>query len=242
MNPRACWCLVLMWLLPTAELTGAVPPLLAQALEQWKAGHGDIACTQHTRVLDDRGRVKTSRVERYDPSLPDAQRWRLLEIDGKPPTEQQRKEWETRKNRKPRKKGGAEPEQYLEFEHAVAVEMTDRIARYEVNLRPETARLINVEKLSILITVDRETGALLHISAMLREPIRVLLGLAKITDVDLNVSFEAADADGPPAANEVQIGSSARVRLSKFGDPTEYRWSDFKRVTAYAEGRTKPRP
>ena len=57
------------------------PPLLAKAIAQWVAGQEDLAFTQQTRFFFNDGRVKEERVERYDPALPDSQRWRLIEVD-----------------------------------------------------------------------------------------------------------------------------------------------------------------
>ena len=216
-----------------AGLRAATPPLLAKAFAQWATGQEDLAFTQQTRILFDDGKLKAQRVERYDPSLPDSRRWRLIEVNGQPATEAQRQKWETWKNGKPRKKVSKSLAEYLDFEHAIPMNETPKNAHFEVGLRPEVARLIAVEKVSVVITVDKESGTIAHIAANLREPIRVLLGLAKITDLDLDVRIEPADGDPGFKSGEVQTGSTARVLMSKFGDPTEYRWSDFKRVPTY---------
>ena len=97
----------------------------------------------------------------------------------------------------------------------------------------EVARLLAVEKISIIITVDKETGRIAHIAATLRQPIRVLLGLARITDLDLDVGVEPADEDPARPPGEIIAGSKAHVALSKLGSPLDYHWSDFKRVTSY---------
>jgi len=54
---------------------------------------GDLGIAERT--------VKAERAERYDPSLPDSMRWRLMEVDGQPATLEQREKWESRKNGKP---------------------------------------------------------------------------------------------------------------------------------------------
>ena len=56
------------------------PPLLAEAIQRWTAGKGDWAFTQETRTFLADGQVKEERIECYDPSLPDLQRWRLIEV------------------------------------------------------------------------------------------------------------------------------------------------------------------
>ncbi len=214
-------------------LRAGAPPLLAKAFEQWVAGREDLAFTQQTRFFLDDGNVKKERVERYDPSLPDSQRWRLIEVDGQPATDEQRTKWESSKNRKPRKKVVKSPTEYLDLDNARLVESTTKSARFEIGLRPEAMRLLAVEEIVVAITVDKESGSVVRISATLRQPISVLLGLARITDLDIDVRLEPVDKDSAQKTGEVQIGSTARVTMSKLGSPMEYNWSDFRRVTSF---------
>ena len=209
------------------------PPLLAKAVEQWAAGREDLAFTQQTRFFLDDGNVREQRVERYDPSLPDSRRWRLIEVDGRAATVEQRVKWETRKNGKPRKKVVKAPSEYLDLEHATLMDNAPKSARFEIGLRPQAARLLAVEKVAVVITVDKESGRISAIAATLRQPISVLLGLARITDLDIDVHIEPVDEDSAQVAGEVQSGSTARVAISRLGFPMEYNWSDFKRVTSF---------
>ncbi len=215
------------------ELRAATPPLLATAFEQWATGREDLAFTQQTRFFFDDGKVKEERIERYDPSLPDRKRWRLVEVGGRPASAEQREKWEAEKNRKPRKKVLKSPAEYLDLEQAVMIDDTPKNSRFEVGLRPEAARLLTVEKISVVITVDKASRRIAHIAATLRQPIRVLLGLARITDLDLDVGIEPAGGDSPQQSGDVQAGSTARVTMSKLGTPMDYNWSDFKRVASY---------
>lgn len=62
------------------------PALLVKAVDHWAEGRQELAFTQRTRALnDDHSTTKYERVERYDPSLPDARRWQLLEVNGSLP-------------------------------------------------------------------------------------------------------------------------------------------------------------
>lgn len=221
-----------LWLQPLS-VRAETPPLLAHAIEKWIAGHEDLAFTQHTRVLRDNGEVKEERVERYDPSLPDNQRWRLIEWNGQPASWEQRQKWEGKKNNRPRKKTIKPPGEYLDLEHAALVERSDSTTRFEVNFRPEAARLVAVEKIAVRITVDNRSETITHISGLLKEPLRIALGLARITDIDLDLHIVQGAGPDWTRAGDVQTGSTARVRMSKFGDPMEFRWSDFKRVKTY---------
>jgi hypothetical protein len=217
----------------SSGLRAAAPPLLEKAFEHWAVGRDDLAFTQQTRFFSDDGNVKTERVERYDPSLPDSSRWRLIKVDGQPASDEQRKKWETWKNGRPRKKVVKSPAEYLDLEHATLVDETAENARFEISLRADAARRLAVEKIAVFITVDRKTGSFVLIAATLRQPIRVLLGLARITDLDIDVRIEPGDEDSDRQSGEVQAGSTARVTMSKLGFPMEYNWSDFERVTAF---------
>lgn len=217
-----------------AGLFAAPPPLLIKALEELHSSREDLAFTQRSRDLHDDGRVKEERIERYDPSLPDHQRWRLLEVDGRAPTEGERQKWEQRRNAKPRKKPLKSPGAYLDLEGARPLEDTPDQASFEIPLRPEIVRLLAVEKISVIVTVDKQQGRIERIGATLREPARILLGLARITDLDVDVRLDPPRGDVPNEPDRVQDGSTARLTLSKLGSPTEYRWSELKRVKTYA--------
>jgi len=233
MHYRYCWPILISFGVFCSGLRAETPPLLAKAIAQWAAGREDLAFTQQTRFFTDDGRVKAERVERYDPSLPDSWRWRLIEVDGRPATNEQREKWETTKNGRPRKKVIKSPSEYLDLEHASLLDETVQRARFEVGLRPDKAHLLAVDKIAVVITVDKESGGIAHIAATLRQPIHVLLGLARITDLDIDVHMETATEDSALQSGEVQTGSTARVAMSKLGFPMEYNWSDFKRVRSF---------
>ncbi|MBL9209826.1 MAG: hypothetical protein JNL92_05120 [Opitutaceae bacterium] len=231
------FCRVLLLLVSMGGWTGlggAPAPLLVQAFEDLHSSRDDLAFTQRSRELHDDGRVRTERLERYDPSLPDRERWRLLEIDGRAPTEAERQQWEHRRNAKPRKRPLKSPAAYLDLEHARVVEDTADQASFEIPLRPDVLRLLAVEKISVVVTVDKPLRRIERIGATLREPARILMGLARITDLDVDVRLDPPPENSTHETDRVQDGSTARVTLSKLGSPTEYRWSELKRVKTYA--------
>ena len=67
----------------------AGPPLLARAAKQWLEEGNHWAFTVQVREFDG-GAVKEERVERYDPSKSGAERWELVAVDGRTPTEESR--------------------------------------------------------------------------------------------------------------------------------------------------------
>lgn len=233
MSHRIYWLVLALLGAFATSVHAEAPPLLRKAFARWATGFEDMAFTQQTRRFQDNGEVLESRVERYDPSLPDTRRWRLLEVNGVPASAGQRATWEERKNGRARKVVVKAPYEYLDLDQASLLDQTPTKARFEIGLRPETARLLALEKISILVTIDKETGSIIFIAATLRKPIRVLLGLAKITDLDVDVRIEPAVEKSDLNSGGVMVGSTARVRISKLGMPMQYDWSDFKRVASY---------
>jgi hypothetical protein len=214
-------------------LSAATPPLLAEAIQKWTAGQGDLAFTQHTRTFLADGQVKNERIERYDPSLPDSRRWRLMSVDGLPATDLQRQEWESRKNSRPRTKVDESPAAFFDLDHAIQIGETAEVARFRIPVKPIAMHLVSLEEIDAVISVDKQTRAIASAGAALREPIRVLLGIGRITDLDVDVRINPGDAGSPASAEDVEAGSTARVKISKLGKPVEYDWSDFKRVRPF---------
>jgi hypothetical protein len=193
-----------------------------------------MAFTQQTRRFLSNGQVKEERIERYDPSLPDNQRWRLIEVDGAPATEEQMMKLESAKNGRPRKKVNESPSKYLDLDHAVMIGETPTLARFRIPVLPEVHRLVSLDDIDIVITVDKPSGNVAGIGAALREPIRVLMGLARITDLDVDLRINPVAVGPTDTPDDVESGSTARVKISRLGTPVEYNWSDFKRVRPYA--------
>lgn len=233
-----------LWWLPAfvpESLPAATPALLQEAVDHWVEGKEEIALTQRTRILNDDGTIKGERLERYDPSLPDERRWHLLEVDGKAPTDDQRRDIEYRKNRKARKHANKPPADLLDLPHATVRDETPQVVTYAVAVRPEAARLVQTEKLILLITVGRKSRAIERITASLRDQMRVALGLVRVTDIDFDFALGAAappEQKSPSAAEDKvaagdRLTGTGRVALSKLGERMEFEWSDFKRVDAY---------
>jgi hypothetical protein len=234
--PAGALFLALCW---HAPLKAAPPTLLQEAFENWAQGKDDLSFVQRTRFLNDDGSLKEERLERYDPSLPDNKRWELLEMNGKTPSDSQRERIQDRRNKKPRKKANKPLEEYFELETAKVMENGQDMVRYEVAVRPEAARLIAVDKLSVGISVRKDTKTIERIVAGLTEPMRIAMGVAKVTDIDLDLRFDdedessAKDKNKKSAEPPSEADGTARVVMSKLGNRAEYTWGEFKRVSRY---------
>jgi hypothetical protein len=219
-----------MLLLSGASLRAEASPLLASALQRWLAGQHEMAFTEQTRVLRDDGSLKEEWTERFDPSQPDGKRWRLLESGGVPATDEQSLGRESKKNLRPRRKIGGSPIELFDTAHAVLVGDTPSMARFKVPLRPAMAHLIALQNIDVVVTVDKRSGNVSGIGAVLREPIGVLLGLVRITDLDVDLRVDPDSANAAKGAEELEPGSKVRMTISKLGNSVQYDWSDFTQV------------
>lgn len=231
------------WMGVVAVLTATTfaaeaPALLVEAFKNWGQGKEDLSFVQRTRFLNDDGSLKEERVERYDPSLPDNKRWELLEVDGKPPTEKQRKDIQDKRNKKPRKKAIKSLDEYFDLQNAKTVKTEKDVVFYEVAVKPETARLINMENLKVGISVRKESKTIERLTADLSKPMKIALGVAKVTDLDLDLRFDAEDGhddkkDKESADAASEADGTAKVVMTKLGNRAEYSWGEFKRVSRF---------
>lgn len=217
-----------LMLLPWTAAAGR--SLLEAAVETWLGERDHWAFTQ--RAVEYDNSTPRERLERYDPSLPGDRRWTLLAINGRPPTRDEHEAWAKKKFRKNRRRFDAPIGEYFDFARAQVVREDAATAQFEVPLRRDKSWLFQVEKVRVLVTVNKQTRALEHLAADVREPLKVLLGLARITKGQLDLSFLQV-GDGTEAGPEsVEPAGRATVTVSKFGGRAEFTWFDFKRVEA----------
>jgi len=205
--------------------------LLRQVADNWLGEADRWAFTQRVREYDG-DKLKEERIERYDPSRGYEARWQLVSIDGRPPTPAEREAWWRRKNRKQRKKR-AEVADNFDFEHAKVVNETSQRIVYELPLRSSVQWLFPINKVELLVTINKTGPALEQVQARISEPFRVVLGLARILDIDLNVQMEPPPSPHPA---EAKPNGTAEVVVTKFGDRVEYSWGDFQRVDPPPQG------
>lgn len=202
--------------------------LLEQAVDNWLGEREHWAFTQ--RAVEYDGGKPRERLERYDPSKPGNGRWTLLAIDGRPPTSEQHEAWARKKFRKNKRRFDSPIGDYFEFQNARVLSETHETVRYGVPLRRDKNWLFQTDKVRVTVTVNKQTKALEHLVADLREPMKVLLGIAKITDGVIDLTFD--DNGGPDPESAAPTGT-AKVTVSKFGERAEFTWTDFKRVTPH---------
>ncbi|MDB6094368.1 MAG: hypothetical protein JWM32_1930 [Verrucomicrobia bacterium] len=230
---RHLFCFLLLSSALVAEVDGS-SQLLNSAAEKWLSEGDRWAFTVKIKEFSG-GEVKEERVERYDPSKPGIARWELLEVNGQPPTDERRAEWQKRKT----KKRKAQPKMlgdYLDFESATIASATARDIRYHVPLKNSNRWLFPVDRVNLTVAVNKSTREIEQIEAGIDEPFRVALGLARILNVDLDLRInpdnQAGVPDGPATAKPE---GQAHVVVNRFGERIEYSWSNFQRVTPHPD-------
>lgn len=219
----------------TTALRADPPELLDEAIRKWIADEDHWAYTQRLRVQD-RNKPVEERVERYDPSKPDDQQWQLLEIGGRAPTPDDLKSWQRRKQRELKRRSERPLAEYFDFDHATVAEETADLIRYEVPLRKEANRRVPLDKILVMVTVNKSRHELATLTAGLKETFRMALGTAKVTNFGLDIRFQSVEAKYASQPATIHASGTARVVLFfKVGAEADVSWSDFKRVKPYKE-------
>jgi len=210
-----------------ARAVPAAPDLLPRAIGKWLGERDRWAFTQ--RAVESDGGISHERLERFDPSKPGDDRWQLLSIDGRPPTPGEREKWGEKKFKKHHKRIDTPISDFFDFDSARVIAETPKLIRYELPLRRDKSWLFPVDKVGVRVTINKETQALEHLTAHVREPFRVLLGVARVTGGQVDLDFLHTDpGSAAPAAS--QPAGEARVSVAKHGERVDFTWSDFKRV------------
>ena len=202
--------------------------LLQDAVENWLGERDHWAFTQRAVEYEDDGQHE--RLERFDPSRPGNARWQLLQIDGKEPTPEQRQKWADKKFKRRPRKIDTPLSDFFDFDRARVLAETPQQVRFDVPLRRDKNWLFPVDKVGVRVTINKQNRALEHLSAHVREPFKVLLGVARVTGGEVDVDFLHFNPSAPqPTA--VQPSGVARVSVFKLGERVDFTWTDFKRVT-----------
>lgn len=246
MFPRIMRCLLLPPLLLLAGLTlrAETPALLGSALQKFAADYDRWAFTQTTVEKDDKGKVVSETVVRFDPSQPYEKQFTPIQINGKPPTEKQlkkyRRQGEKRGDRiEKAEKEGKEPArqtlgELMDLERATLVGENDRTVTFEVPLKKEGNRRLPPEKFRVTVRVNREAQALESIAVELRESLRAAL-VVKVKRGAAQLDFGHVDPKFAPALVSIHAEASGSVMFVSVGRDYDSKHTDFKRVKPYAE-------
>lgn len=221
--------LLLLFVLFAAASTASAPDstsILAEAVERWEKERHRWAFTQHVREWDG-DRLVTERVERYDPNRGVANRWRLLEVDGREATAAERRALERKKNRPPRhspKPIGS----HVDLARARVLSDDATHVSYEVPMRPGNDWIVPTSHIELVVTLNKETRSVERARVGIDGPFKVALGLARVLELELDLTMPADDSD---RAEPAEPEGTAQAVVNRFGRRIEYSWSDFTRGT-----------
>jgi hypothetical protein len=124
----------------------------------------------------------------------------------------------------------------VDLENARIRSETARTIEYEVPLKRIAGGLFPGDKVSVRLTIDRETRAIEHAEARVDEPFNVALGLAEVVEVDADVNIppesKTGGARNPDAAEENPSGQVSATVNRIGGRRFEYTWTEFRRTAA----------
>jgi hypothetical protein len=229
-RPLMVFCLLL-----SAAWAAESPPdrakLLDQAVSNWLGARDHWAFTQRAVEYTDDGKPH-ERLERYDPSQKPEARWTLLAIDGQTPTAAQHAAWAKKKlKRRSSHRFESAIGEFFDFQKTKVVAETPELLHCEVPLRSERNWLFQADKVKVIVTLNKKTLALEHITAHVREPVKVLFGIAKITYGNVDLRFNDDDTPDTNGPGDGKPQGSVHMNVSRFGERAEFTWSEFKRVT-----------
>jgi len=207
--------LCLLWL-PT--LHAASSPLLTEVVEKLADDRSRWRFTQFVREYDG-DTIAQERLESYDLSRGEDRRWKLVSINGHPPTPAEEDPWNKRKNR-PRKREPKPLMDYVDLENARVLARDDQTVTYELPLRRSAGWIFPGEKINVVLTLNHQTRSLERAKIGIAGPFNVALGFARIINLDF-------DLEAPSEDNAEQASGAGYAVVNKLGRRVEYVWSDF---------------
>jgi len=238
-----------------AETPRAATPedqaLLKTALKNTEQDIDRWAYTETSTTTQSRGRQKGATIVRFDPSKPYAEQYTPQLIDGKAPTKRQLEEYRQRGEKRGERVARAAANADLppserpaasatdgrtqpDLEHAYVVSDDASHVTYQVVLKGNGREKVPLDKLEVLVRVDKVRRVLENISAGLTEPVRVKV-IAKVNHADMDVNFTAIDPQYAPVITTLHGTGDGSAFFIKVEVRTDRTRTDFQRVKPYDE-------
>lgn len=210
-----------------------MPALLGTALGKLQADEDHWAYTQTTQAYDRKGRPDGGpTVERYDPSQPPAEQWRLIQWQGREPDGRDVRRWEKRKVKEQKRREEKTLGEVMDFDRATVREETTAEVVFAIPLQPGASKRLPAEKFMVHMTVERAREVVTGFSLETTGPFRAM-GVAKIDSIEVSADFRTVDESYAPQPHAIQARGAGRVLFFRVGGAAEIAWSDFKRVKPY---------
>jgi hypothetical protein len=249
-NLRAfpAWLLVCFFLGGAARAENALPRAptpaeltqLTESLEKTAADLYRWACTQTMVQRDEKGRVKSQVVLRYDPSKPYPEQWTPISVDGKPPEPgdiRKYRRWGLRaQQRAENPESDTRPTlgEVMNVPAARVVSVDATHLTFNVPLRKDRNERFPPEKFEVMVKLRRDNGALENIAVQLRASFRTKL-VVKVKSGEGNLNFATVDPQRAPTLVDLRGDASASIFFVSVGGEYELKRTDFKYVKPYHE-------
>lgn len=219
--------------------------LLNEVLHKTAGDFHRWAYMEHRVLRDEKGRVKSEVLLRYDPSKPYAEQWMPLKIDGKEPSEREKAKYRRRGEK------GAPAEQMLTkpdpdsrqrrslgelidvMKSSIASESETHLV-FEVPLLKVGNERFPPENFLVLARVRKEGGLLENIAVRLRESFRSKL-VVKVKSGEGSLDFAPVDPRHPPTLVAIEGDAVASVLFISIGGSLELRRTELKHVKPFDE-------
>ena len=225
----------------SAEIT-----LLSQVLHKTADDYRRWAYTEYRVMRDDKGRVKSETLLRYDPSKPYAEQWTPLKIDGREPSDRERSQYRRRGEKSmPSGKLVSETPNSDQRQRRTLGEVID-IPRSSIAAETETHYVFDVallkvgnerfppEKFRVLARLRKEGAVLENISLRLRESFRSKL-VVKVKSGEGSLDFASVNPKYPPALVAIEGDAVASILFVNIGGSMELKRTDLKHVKPFDE-------
>ncbi len=232
-----------------AQAPDEAPPLLAAAFDRLMENQGRWAYTETQVVSGLPGRSGGPTVLRVDPSLPYAEQFRPVAIEGKPPSPGDLDRFRgigervSKRRERDRQDSGGHPGDRLRIRLNLQV-VTPDLARasvvsqdaesvtYEVPLREEGAG--EFDKFQVTARVSRARREFEHATFRQRAPMRIAL-IATVADTALDFDFTSVDSRYPSVISQASQSATVGILFMKRRVSLEMTRGDFRHVTPYDE-------
>jgi hypothetical protein len=232
LNPRAA----------TGDELAQLNTLLHKVADDYKRW----AYTESRVLHDEKGRLKSDLLLRYDPSKPYAEQWTPLSVNGKPPSERELKKYREMGEKQappdlarpvtPDPKNRRRPSlgEVLDLPRSsVAAESATHLL-FEIALLKFGNERFPPEKFQVLARVRKDGWALENISVKLRESFRSKL-IVKVKSGEGSLDFTQIDPKHPPALVALNGDASASVLFVSIGGALAMHRTELKHVKPYDE-------
>lgn len=231
-NPRAA----------TPEELALINDVLVKVADDYRRW----AYTEHRTLRDEKGRTKSDLILRFDPSKPYAEQWTPLSVNGKEPTERDRKKYREMGERQappefarpvspdPKNRRRLSLGEVLDVPRSSIASETATHLTFDLALLKFGNERFPPEKFQVLARIRKEGALLENISVRLRESFRSKL-ILKVKSGEGTLDFAPVDPKHPPALIALSGDASASVLFINVGGTLLVTRSELRHVKPFDE-------